>query len=269
MTKIGFIGAGNMAGAIVKGITESAFVPANDIYVYNIHMEGAKKMAQRYGINACETLNALIDQADYIVLSIKPQVMPTVLNDLKTMISGKKKVLVSIAAGITLDGISQHLTTDNTQGIIRVMPNLNVSTLAGASAVAGNEFVNADQIDFVQAMFNTLGKAWILDEKHFSTFTALAGSMPAYVFLFIDSIARAGVKHGLPKNMADEIATQAVLGSAQTLQSGSDSAWTMIDKVSSPGGTTVSGLLTLMETGFVSDVVAGIDATIEKDQALK
>ncbi|HEY2567530.1 MAG TPA: NAD(P)-binding domain-containing protein, partial [Candidatus Aquirickettsiella sp.] len=140
MTKIGFIGAGNMAGAIVKGITESAFVPADDIYVYNINFEGAQKMAQRYGINACETLDTLIDQSDYIVLSIKPQVMATVLSDLKTMISGENKVLISIAAGITLEGISQHLTTDNVQGIIRVMPNLNVSTLTGASAIAGNQF---------------------------------------------------------------------------------------------------------------------------------
>jgi len=107
--------------------------------------------------------------------------------------------------------------------------------------------------------------AWILPEKDFSNFTALAGSSPAYAYLFIDSIARAGVKNGLPKDLATQIAAQAVLGSAAMILESAENPWTLIDRVSSPGGTTVAGLIALEDEGFISTVVKGIDATIIKD----
>ncbi|GAK31055.1 pyrroline-5-carboxylate reductase [Weissella oryzae SG25] len=267
--KFGFIGFGNMATAIIKGAIKSNKLAANDIFVYSKDKEKTKTDATNLSIRACDTLTELVDNVDYIVLSVKPQVMPSILKEIRELIKNKNKVLVSIAAGLTLDALKQGLEfNDIDQAIVRVMPNLNVSIGEGSSAVAGNDYATDEQVEYVRNIFGAIGKAWILDEKHFSIFTAMAGSMPAYVFLFIDAIARAGVKYGLPKSLADEIAIQSVLGSSSLLQQSGDSAWTMVDKVSSPGGTTVAGVLKLLDNGLQSKIIEGIEATVLKDQEL-
>lgn len=264
--KIGFIGTGNMSGAIIKGIIDSKFVDASDVYLYDRNVDFAKSRAEGFGANATDTATELVEAVDYILLGVKPHIIPAVVKEIRDSLAKNDKVLISIAAGTSTESILKTVGLANMeQSIIRVMPNMNVMVGEGASAVAGNENVTQEQVEFVKDMFGTIGKSWVLDEHYFSALTAISGSMPAYVFLFIDSIARAGVKHGLTKAMADEIATQAVLGSAKTLQGTDDSAWTMVDKVSSPGGTTVAGLLELIDEGFISDVVAGVDATVAKD----
>lgn len=148
------------------------------------------------------------------------------------------------------------------------MPNVNAMIGKGAAAVCGNTFASEEQIEYVLQMFQAVGLAWRLPEKDFSNFTALAGSSPAYAYLFIDSIARAGVKNGLSKELCTEIAAQAVLGSAQMILESGENPWTLIDSVCSPGGTTVAGLLALEEEAFISTIVKGIDATIVRDQEL-
>ncbi|MBM7617811.1 pyrroline-5-carboxylate reductase [Weissella uvarum] len=267
--KIGFIGTGNMANAIISGITDAGYVKPEDINLYDRTLEVAKAKAEELGANAVETATDLVAASDYILLGVKPHIIPVVVDEIKDALTDNDKVLISIAAGTSTDSILETVGSANEkQAIVRVMPNMNVMVGEGASAVTGNKYATDEQVEFVLNMFQTIGKAWALDENYFSAFTAISGSMPAHVFLFIDSIARAGVKHGLPKAMADEIATQAVLGSAKTLENTDDSAWTMVDKVSSPGGTTVAGLLELIDEGFISDVVAGVDATVAKDIAL-
>lgn len=173
--------------------------------------------------------------------------MTYVLEEIGPSLVKDNKVIISIAAGITTDDIFNNIKKFNDhQKIIRVMPNLNATVGESASAIAGNEFSNTEHLTIVKNMFDSIGESWQIEEKYFSIFTALSGSMPAYVFLFIDSVARSGVKHGLPKNVADEIAIQSVLGSAKTLATTDESAWQLIDKVSSPGGTTVSGILKMI-----------------------
>jgi len=174
-------------------------------------------------------------------------------------------LLVSIAAGTTTEAIYDIFETNQPVKVVRVMPNVNAMIGEGAAAVCGNKFATKEDVSLIVDMFNKIGRAWELEEKYFSNFTALAGSSPAYAYLFIDSIARAGVKNGLPKDIALEIATQAVLGSAKMIEESKENPWTLIDRVCSPGGTTVAGLVELENNAFISTVIKGIDATIEKD----
>lgn len=268
--KLGFIGFGNMSGAIVEQVIDSGFINKKDIFVYDRDFDFANEKASAVGVNVSKSVDKLVDAVDYVLLGVKPQVMTYVLEEIGPSLVKDNKIIISIAAGITTDDIFNNIKKFNDhQKIIRVMPNLNATVGESASAIAGNEFSNTEHLAIVKNMFDSIGESWQLEEKYFSIFTALSGSMPAYVFLFIDSIARSGVKHGLPKNVADEIAIQSVLGSAKTLSTTNESAWQLIDKVSSPGGTTVSGILKMIEKGFISDVVDTIDETVRKDQSLR
>jgi pyrroline-5-carboxylate reductase len=176
-------------------------------------------------------------------------------------------LLISIAAGKTLENLEEMVGHPKVS-IIRVMPNVNVQIGLGASAVTGNEASSENQIDFVLNLFSSVGKAWIVPEKDFSAFIAMAGSSPAFTYLYIDSLARAGVKHGLTKEKALEYAAQATLGSAAMILESKENPWSLIDRVSSPGGTTVAGLLALEDQAFLSTVVKGVDATIARDVEL-
>lgn len=266
--KIGFIGTGNMATAIIKGIVAKEFIPANQIYLTDINHDRAQAVTESTGANFVSSNQSLIESVDFVVLAVKPNLIEHVLVESKDAILRKKPVLVSIAAGTPTEKLYRFLKTDQEIPIVRVMPNVNVLVGEGAAAVCGHEFASEEQVDYVVQLFQSVGKAWRLAEEDFSNFTALAGSSPAYAYLFIDSIARAGVKHGLPKEIADEMAAQAVLGSAEMILTSKESPWTLIDQVCSPGGITVEGLLTLEAEGFSSAVVKAIDASIAKDQEM-
>lgn len=251
--KIGFIGTGNMASAIIKGIIEKEFIKAKNIYLFDVMTDKVTEFSKEIGANVCRSNDELIRSVDVVVLSVKPNIIE------------KRPLLISIAAGTPIEKLSTFLRSKEEVSIVRVMPNVNAMIGKGAAAVCGNEFASKEQVSYVQNMFQSLGMAWILPEKDFSNFTALAGSSPAYAYLFIDSIARAGVKNGLPKDLATQIVAQAVLGSAAMILESAENPWTLIDRVSSPGGTTVAGLIALEDEGFISTVVKGIDATIIKD----
>lgn len=267
--KLGFIGFGNMSGAILTQLLSSGFINGKDVFIYDHNIATAQEKAFKIGVNLSENVAELVRSSDYVLIGVKPQVINSVLNEIGPGLVQDDKVIISIAAGITLNDIFNSIEEfNNHQAIIRVMPNFNALVGESASAITGNKFSNTENLSTVNDMFDSLGKSWQIDEKYFSIFTAMSGSMPAFVFLFIDSVARAGVKYGIPKNIADEIAIQSVLGSSKSLSSSFESPWQLIDKVSSPGGTTIEGLLKMIEKGFISDVVATIDETVIKDKSL-
>ncbi|MCB5951105.1 pyrroline-5-carboxylate reductase [Enterococcus sp. BWT-B8] len=266
--KIGFIGTGNMAGAIVQGIVAQNFVKGEEVYLFDILTDKVQELGCQISGNVCSSAADVIKQADAIVLSVKPNIIQKVMEETKTILLDKKPLLISIAAGTTLDKLA-GLAGTNDLPIVRVMPNVNAMIGMGAAAVTGNETASKEQVQYVVDLFNAVGKAWEVDEKDFSAYTALAGSSPAYAYLFIDSLARAGVKHGLTKDKALEYAAQAVLGSAQMIMESKENPWTLIDRVCSPGGTTVAGLLALEEEAFISTIVKGIDATVARDEEMK
>lgn len=263
--KIGFIGVGNMASAIVEGIVAKEFVSGSQVYLFDILTEKVQQFAGTLGAHAMNSPEEVIANVDVLVLAVKPNIVRTALLNAKEGILEKQPLLVSIAAGTTTEAIYDIFETNQPVKVVRVMPNVNAMIGEGAAAVCGNKFATKEDVSLIVDMFNKIGRAWELEEKYFSNFTALAGSSPAYAYLFIDSIARAGVKNGLPKDIALEIATQSVLGSAKMIEESKENPWTLIDRVCSPGGTTVAGLVELENNAFISTVIKGIDATIEKD----
>ncbi|MEK6189685.1 MAG: pyrroline-5-carboxylate reductase [Carnobacterium alterfunditum] len=266
--KVGFIGIGNMASAIIKGIIQNGHTSNQDIYVHNTTPEKLAIFTAETGTHACSSNKELVEKVDILILAAKPNVFPAILTEIKAELAIHRPVVVSIAAGTTIQKLSELLNDSNDIPIIRVMPNLNSQIGEGMTAICGNNYATSEEKTFVLNMFKAVGEAIELPEKDFSTFTALAGSSPAFVFLFIDSLARAAVKNGMSKETATKIAAQAVLGSGKLVLDSSETPWNLIDQVSSPGGTTVEGVLTLEDTGFVSSITKAVQAVIDKDQAM-
>ncbi|MFV0559922.1 MAG: pyrroline-5-carboxylate reductase [Enterococcus sp.] len=264
--KIGFIGTGNMAKAIILGLLKQETFTTKDIFVSSGHYENARAFANKTGVNACHTNQEIVEKADIVVLAVKPNIIHSVLNNLKEF--SQSALFVSIASGTTLQDL-EHSLADSQAAIIRVMPNVNVSIGEGVSAICKNDSVSEEQLQQATLIFEAVGSVYPLAEKDFSNFIGLAGSSPAFVYMFIDAMGRAGVLNGLPKDLATEIAAKAVVGSAKRILAGDENPWELVDQVSSPGGTTVAGVVALEEEGFVSTVIKGVTKTIEKDQAMQ
>ncbi|QIL45687.1 pyrroline-5-carboxylate reductase [Vagococcus coleopterorum] len=267
--KIGFIGAGNMAQAIIKGLVASETVTGDAIYLTTSTVEHSQEVAGQLGVHALASNEELAKTVDYLILAVKPGVIPTVLTDLSAILSTKDLPIISIAAGLTLADLANLVPTNPQQKFIRVMPNMNVTVRMGVSAITANTFVEEQETFTAQTIFDAVGSTYLIAEKDFRNFTSLAGCSPAYTYLFIDAMSRAGVKNGLPKALATKIATEAVMGSAALLSATEDETpWDLIDKVCSPGGTTVAGLVSLEEDAFTATVIRALDATIKRDEEM-
>ncbi|MBP1039904.1 pyrroline-5-carboxylate reductase [Vagococcus sp. BWB3-3] len=265
--KLGFIGAGNMATAIIKGLLAKNFLPATDIYITTSSSEHTETVAKNLGIQSAHSNADLIEIADTVIIAVKPHIAPIILNEQRELLTKRKSVLISIASGLTLENLAE--LTSSEQKIVKVMPNMNVSIGQSVSAICGNQLITKEELDLVAALFNVVGSTYEIAEKDFRNFTALAGCSPAFTYLYIDAMSRAGVKNGLPKAMATKIAAEAVKGSAQMVLDSEDTPWDLIDKVCSPGGTTIAGLVALEEEHFMATVIKGLEATIKRDQELE
>lgn len=266
MMKVGFIGTGNMTSAIVKGIVASGQMPKENLYLSNRTPEKRDRLASETGATVCSSNEELVSTVDVVILAIKPNLFSTVLPELAPLLIEHNPVVVSIAAGISLSQMHSMIGQDSAMRIIRVMPNLNSQISEGMAAVCGNEQATAEEIDFIVSVFESIGEAIVMKEEDFSVFSAIAGCSPAFTFLFVDALSRAAVKYGIPKEMATKIAAQAVLGSGKMLKESDQTPWNLIDQVSSPGGTTIEGVLALEENGFMTSVVKAVDAVVEKDR---
>lgn len=261
--KIGFIGAGHMAQAIITGLLAVKAVAPSDIVLHGGHKANYEPYAKQTGTTAVATNVAVAQAADIIILAMAPFQAQAVIQEIKPALGTKP--LVSMLSGISLTQLADFADTPD-QPLVRIMPNLNVAVGQGMTAIAANT-AGSDAAATVTALFEKIGSTIDLPEKDFLTFGALAGSSPAFVYMFIDAMARAGVKHGLSKKAADQIAAQAVIGSGAMVMQNTTTAspLDLADQVASPGGTTVVGMLTMEEAGFATAVVKGIDATIAKD----
>ncbi len=270
--KVGFIGSGNMAGAIVRGIVADGTIPADDVVVTSAHGHSAQALARETGVDVLATNEELVEQVGaggVVVVAVKPHMVAGVLTPLRDLLAEYGSLVVSLAAGLPLARLEELLAPG--QAVVRVMPNVNAQIGAGMAAVCGNAETTDGQTDAVVGLFETVGSAIVLPERDFPAFSAIAGAAPAFVFTFVDALARGGLRNGLPKAQAVRIAAQTVLGSARlVLARAADGATPadLVDTVTSPGGTTVAGLVAMEEAGFSPAVVRGVQATIERDREL-
>ncbi len=263
MKTIGFIGCGNMAQPIIRNTAEKNVFDKNDITVYDIDRVKLLRFCQKTGISPAENENEIAESCDVVVLCTKPQTFPTLLPEIAGSLQANKPLLVSIAAGKTTDYIASFLSYD--APVARIFPNLNAEVGEAVSAYTGNRFVTEEQLQKVGEICASYGEAKQLDESLFSVFGVLGGCVPAYAFLFIGALAKAGEADGLDAETARDVAVQAVLGSAKLLKEcgGDIEGW--VTKVCSPGGTTIEGVTSLRDDRLEETVRKAFHKSYEKD----
>lgn len=262
--KIGFIGCGNMATAIINGITNNNVVSEKDINAYDVFDGATKKLKENKDISICENEKDVVKSSDIIFLAVKPNVQASVLNAIDGEI--KDKLIISIAAGKTIEFIESNLKCK--AKIVRVMPNINAKVGEAISAYCFNDSVTDEDKTNVESLLNGIGQVLCLDESYFPLFGVIGGCGPAFAYMFIDAMARAGVKNGMKKSDALKISAQTVLGSAKMILESDEHPWQLIDNVCSPGGTTIEGVTSLQADGFEAAVHNAVDKALDKDKKL-
>jgi len=265
--KFGFIGAGNMASAIVKGMTiGTKSYDGKDITITSKTVTSAEQLAAACGAVAVQTAAEVVQESDVLVLAVKPHVLAAVVPPLLEEIAAKKPLVVSIAAGKTLDYLAELLPEKTP--IVRIMPNINAKIGASTTGLCANAFVTAEQKAIVREMFETIGTVAEVDEAQFGIFSVIGGASVAFAYIYMDALARAALKAGMPKKQALQITAETVLGSARMVLEGGEAPWPLVDQVCSPGGTTIEGVTALQANGFESTLVKAFDAVLEKDKKI-
>ena len=259
--KLGFIGCGNMAGAIIGGILKNHVCSAEEIIGSALTESGRKKAEQTYGIRMTADNRQVAQESEIIFLAVKPQYYEEVLNEIKENTS-KSKIYVSIAPGKTLEWMESILGED--VKIVRTMPNTPALVGEGMTAVCVNSNVTGQELDAVKQILTACGQVEIISEKLMDVVVGVSGSSPAYVFMFIEAMADAAVADGMPRAQAYRFAAQSVLGSAKLVLDTGTHPGELKDMVCSPGGTTIQAVRVLEEKGLRSAVFEATDTCIKK-----
>ena len=237
--KIGFIGCGKMASAIIKGIVSSNFLPSSNITGSEINSEIANNTSERLGIRVITDNKSLVKNNDIIFIATKPNYVKDVLEEIKSELTSDK-LLVSIAAGVSTEKIESIV---GNQRVVRVMPNTPALVLEGMSGVCKGKFSTDDDINTVIELLSNIGKAIRVEENQMDIVTAISGSGPAFFYKVIEDIARAGEKLGLDYDKSLELAVQTAIGSAKMVtQRGETPVQTLVDNVATKGGCTYVGI---------------------------
>ena len=230
---IGICGIGNMGRAIAQGLAESGLIDPASLLLYNIHEEKAQKVAGPIGATVVTDAQTLTKQSQCLILAVKPNIMPSVMAEIKDAIA-PDTVVISIAAGLTLQRLADALPAGCK--IVRSMPNTPVMVGEGMASLTANEFVTADEQAAVLAIFESFGKAEYMDEHLIDAVCGLSGSGPAYVYMFIEALADGAVAEGMPRPKAYTFAAQTVLGAAKMVLTTGEHPGKLKDDVCSPGG---------------------------------
>lgn len=271
--KLALIGCGNMGGAIVRGAVASQTVDGQDIYLYDPDTDKARHLSEALGGATVSDSGADATKiATIIIVAVKPHMMPSVMADLQRPLESSEAIVVSVAAGLATSTIETFTPALAHMKIVRIMPNVNAAIGKSVSGICGNDRASDDDIARVRRIFDGIGTTHLIDEEFFGVFAALAGCSPAWTYTYIDALAQAAVAHGLPKAQATQIAAAAVEGSASMmLQEANDHGTVpqvLVDRVCSPGGTTVAGLLAADDAGFSAAARAAVNAAVQRDAQL-
>jgi pyrroline-5-carboxylate reductase len=257
---IGFIGGGNMAEALIKGMVQSGM---KDVIVSEPRGDRRSYLERTYGAKTTSDNKEVVRQSAIVILAVKPQHMDDVTSEIAQYITGEKLV-VSIAAGITLPYLTARLKTSK---VVRVMPNTPALVQEGMSVLSMCECIHDREMGLVRGIFMSVGKVLVLPEKYMDAVTALSGSGPAFVALFAEAMVAAGIRVGLSEENASELAIQTVIGTARLLETGMPPD-KLREMVTSPGGTTAAGLKVFEEKGLKEMVSSVIEAAANRSKEL-
>ena len=254
-----------MATAIIYGMVAQSFLAPDDIAVYDISETQTAKAAEKYHVRVAGSQKELIQQCDFIVLAVKPVYMKDVL--VKATPDAKGKKFISIAAGWTVSMLQDALHEPDAK-ILRCMPNTPLMVEEGFTAICEDTSFSDEDIFWVQSLFESLGTTAVLPERLFDAIVAVSGSAPAYVFVFVEALIDAGIKLGLPRDIATMACEQTVLGAAKMLMETGEHPAKLKDMVCSPGGTTIEAIASLENSGFRNAIIQAATACAKKSKAL-
>ncbi|MFA5073382.1 MAG: pyrroline-5-carboxylate reductase [Nitrospirota bacterium] len=263
--KIAFLGGGNMAEALIKGLLAANAVQTDQILVADISYDRLEYLKKTYGIVLQKNNIDAVKKADIILLSVKPQTILSVLGEIASTVE-HTKLVISIAAGIPFSKIEPLLPEGSR--VVRVMPNTPALVLAGAAGICKGTHATANDLTLVQRIFHSVGKAVIIEEKLMDAVVGLSGSGPAYVFTIIEALSDAGVKAGLGRSLALELAAQTVFGAAKMVLETGEHPGKLRDMVASPGGTTIEGLHTLEKGKIRATLMNAVEAATARSKEL-
>ena len=263
---IGMIGTGNMGSAILRGIVEAEYVKARQIIAFDVSSRRLRELEEDIpGITRARDALEVVETADLIILAVKPIYMQEVIDEIRSALHGK--AVLSIAAGWTVSMLEKAMEGSGAT-ILRVMPNTPALVGEGMTALCDESTFSKEDFDYAKGIFDAIGKIRVLPERLFDGVVAISGSSPAYVYMMIEAMADAGVKEGLPRVYAYEMAAQSVLGSALMVLSSGTHPAALKDAVCSPGGTTIEAVEELERKGFRAAIMDAMKVCAEKSRQM-
>lgn len=254
-----------MGGAILTGAVESGAVAADCVTAVDLDEAVLCDHAARLGVNTATTAGDAVRDADVVLIAVKPQIWEEVVDGFAGDI-GPGATVVSIMAGITTVDLEAGLPAQT--AVVRTMPNLMAQVGAAASALCAGSHATEAHLEWAEALLGSVGITVRVDESQMDAVTGLSGSGPAFIFVLIDALADGGVRTGLPRAVAQQLATQTVLGAAKMVLASSESPATLKERVTSPGGTTIAGIRALEDAGFRAALMAAVEAAAERSREL-
>ena len=263
--RVAILGTGKMGGILLQAFLKNNLVSPDQIFATVHHPERAQALSAQFGVEVTTDNLAAAQQADVILLGVKPIQVPGVIEQIKPALSADKLVL-SFAASVMTRSIEDAAGHD--LGVIRAMPNTPAMLAAGITALCGGRFASEEQMAIAQRIFQTVGRTVVVDEKHMDAVTGLSGSGPAFLYIIIEALAEAGVNVGLPRDIATLLAAQTTLGSARmVLETGYHPAL-LKDAVTTPAGCTVDGILELEEGGLRVTLIKAVKRATQRAKEL-
>lgn len=263
---IGMIGTGNMGSAILRGIVDAEYVKAGQIVAYDASSRRLRELEEDIpGVTVANNCLEVAENADLIILAIKPIYVNDVIDEIHSALNGK--AVLSIAAGWTVSMLEKALN-GTTATYLRVMPNTPALVGEGMTAICDETTFSKEDFNYAKGIFDSVGKTKVLPERLFDGVVAVSGSSPAYVYMMIEAMADAAVREGIPRVYAYEMAAQSVLGSALMVLSSGTHPAALKDAVCSPGGTTIEAVKALEKNGFRSALMEAMDACARKSREM-
>jgi len=263
--ELGIIGTGKIGSALLKRLISTNTIDRSKIIIFDIDENKRNKLSEEFKVEYAVSNEELARSSKYILVAVIPQVIDTVLKEIKTIITNEQ-VIISIAAGVSFNHINKFINPS--VGLIRVMTNTPALIGAAATAIAHNENIKDHQLEFVKGIFDAVGMVVELEERHLDAVTGLSGSGPAYIFIIIEALADGGVKMGLPRDIAVNLAAQTVLGSAKLLLKTKKHPAELKDMVSTPGGTTITAIHELESAKIRATLIRAVEAATIKSKSL-
>lgn len=263
--RIGFIGAGKMATALASGFIGAGLVERSRVFAADPVKQAAAAFAKATGGQVLLSNQQVAEESALLFLAVKPQQMHPVLADLKAHVAARHLV-VSVAAGVPLAALAEGLGEG--PRLVRVMPNTPCLVGQGASGYCGGRGATAADLELVGRLLESVGRAWLLEERLLDAVTGLSGSGPAFVFVMIEALSDGGVRMGLPRATALALAAQTVLGAARMVLETGEHPAALKDQVASPGGTTIAGLAALESGGVRAALIAAVQAATARSLEL-